>query len=211
MSQTAHLWLFFVMVAGVVVLPGMDMTFVLASALTGGRRAGFAAVGGIVSGSMCHVAIGATGIAVVLQVAPMLFNAVLWVGALYVMWMGVSMIRSSAAFSAGGGGAALSPVATFRRGAMTNLLNPKAYVFMLAVFPSFLRPEYGPLWLQAVVLGLIIAVTQTGIYGTLALVGDRARPWLESRPAANVLIAGIVGGLLLLVAAFTVLKSWRSA
>ncbi|MCY1083693.1 LysE family translocator [Archangium lansingense] len=211
MEQTAHLWLFFVLVFGVIILPGLDMAFVLASSLTGGRRAGFSAVAGIIAGGVCHVAAGATGVAVLLKVVPSAFNVLLWIGALYVAWIGVSLFRSGAAFSATPLGEKHSPAATFRRGVLTCLLNPKAYLFMLAVFPQFVRPEYGPIWLQAIVLGTIIAVTQCVVYGAIALVADRARGWLESNPAANVAAARLVGGLMMFAAVLTVFEGWRSA
>ncbi|AKI98985.1 threonine/homoserine/homoserine lactone efflux protein [Archangium gephyra] len=210
MEQTAHLWLFFVLVFGVVVLPGLDMAFVLASSLTGGRKAGLSAVAGIIAGGACHVAAGATGVAVLLKVVPSAFNVMLWMGALYVAWMGISIFRSGAAFSAAPLGEKQPPTATFRRGVLTCLLNPKAYVFMLAVFPQFVRPEYGPLWIQALVLGAIIAVTQGAVYGAIALAADRARGWLESNPAANVAAARVVGGLMTLAAVVTVFEGWRS-
>lgn len=211
MEQTAHLWLFFVLVFGVIVLPGLDMAFVLASSLTGGRKSGLSAVAGIIAGGACHVAVGATGVAVLLKVVPSAFNALLWMGALYVAWIGISLFRSGAAFSAGPLTGKQPPAATFRRGVITCLLNPKAYVFMLAVFPQFVRPEYGPIWLQALVLGAIIAFTQAAVYGSIALVADRARGWLESNPAANLAASRIVGGLMMLAAVVTVFEGWRSA
>ncbi|MEZ0307134.1 MAG: LysE family translocator, partial [Ramlibacter sp.] len=67
MASQAHLWLFFLMVFGIIVLPGMDMAFVLASSLKGGRRAGLLAVAGIVAGGVCHVAGSALGIGLLLQ------------------------------------------------------------------------------------------------------------------------------------------------
>jgi|SRR5215217_654340 len=209
MTQTSHLWLFFMLVFGIVILPGLDMAFVLASSLVGGRRAGLSAVGGIIAGAACHVLVGATGVAVLLTVMPAAFNVLLWVGALYVAWMGLSLVRSPGAFSASSQKGQRSALATFRQGALTNLLNPKAYVFMLAVFPQFLRPEYGPLWLQAVVLGAIIALTQAAVYGAIALVADRARGWLESRPSASARVAQTVGGLMMLAAVITALEGWR--
>ncbi|MCP3162886.1 LysE family translocator [Myxococcus qinghaiensis] len=209
MTQTSHLWLFFVLVFGIVILPGLDMAFVLASSLMGGRRAGLCAVGGIIAGAACHVLVGATGVAVLLTVMPAAFNVLLWVGALYVAWMGLSLVRSPGAFSASSQSGQRSALATFRQGALTNLLNPKAYVFMLAVFPQFLRPEYGPLWLQAVVLGAIIALTQAAVYGAIALVADRARGWLESRPSASARVAQTVGGLMMLAAVITAIEGWR--
>jgi len=212
MVHTSHLWLFFVLVFGIVVLPGLDMAFVLASALVGGRRAGLSAVAGIIAGGACHVAVGATGVAVLLTLVPAAFNALLWAGALYVAWVGLSLLRGAgAAFQAEAAQARRSSLATFRQGALTNLLNPKAYVFMLAVFPQFLREEYGPLWLQALALGAIIALTQALVYGAIALVAGRARGWLEARPRASLYVARVVGGLMVLAALVTAVEGWRGA
>ena len=211
MENALHLWLFFVLVLGVVVLPGLDMAYVLASALVGGRRAGLSAVGGSVAGGACHVLVGATGIAVLLRVVPAAFNLLLWVGAAYVAWIGVSLLRSDAAFSASRPGSRRSTAATFRQGLLTNLLNPKAYLFMLAVFPQFLRPGAGALWLQALVLWAIIALTQVGVYGGLALVADRSRSWLERNPGASLATARVVGVVMVLAALLTAVEGWRGA
>ena len=104
---------------------------------------------------------------------------------------------------------AQSPWRTFRQAALTCLLTPKAYLFMLAIFPQFLRLEYGSLWVQAVALGLIIALTQTGIYGALALAAAGARQCLADRPGASVVAARAVGALLIVCAAFTAWQGWR--
>jgi threonine/homoserine/homoserine lactone efflux protein len=210
MEQTAHLWLFFVMVFGVVLLPGLDMAFVLASALVGGRRSGLAATAGIIAGGVCHVTMGALGIMAVLQLFPAAFNAVLLAGAVYIAWIGWSLLRSRGAFGAlPTDSLQRSQVATFRQGILTSLLNPKAYLFMLAIFPQFMKPDYGRLWVQAIVLWLIIASTQALVYGGMALAGDRVREWMQARPGANALLARIVGALLLATAVLTAMQGWR--
>lgn len=213
MEQTTHLWWFFVMVFGVIVLPGLDMAYVLASSLVGGRRRGLSATAGIMAGGAVHVAMGALGIMVVLQLWPRLFNLMLVAGAAYIAWIGISLLRSDAVMTEvvpSTGDRLRSQVATFGRGALTCLLNPKAYLFMLAVFPQFLRPEYGPLWLQAVVLGAIILVTQAGVYGGMALAAGQVRTWLRDRPRANRRLARGVGALLLLTALATAWGGWSS-
>lgn len=209
MTQAAHLWLFFAMVFGVVLLPGLDMAFVLASALVGGRRAGLAATAGIVAGGVCHVTMGALGIVALLQLVPAAFNAVLLAGAAYIAWIGIALLRSRAAFGDLPQTRMRSQAATFRQGLLTSLLNPKAYLFMLAIFPQFLKREYGDIALQAMVLWAIIALTQAGIYGGMAMAGDRVRAWLALRPSANAWLARIVGGLLLATALYTALEGWR--
>lgn len=211
MTDTAHLWLYFLVVFGIIVLPGLDMAFVIANALVGGNRAGFAAVAGIVAGGVCHVVMGALGIAAVLTLFPAMFNVMLLGGALYIGWTGWVVLRSSAGFDMAVPAASM-PVRrhVFMRGMTTCLLNPKAYVFMLAVFPQFLMPGKGPLWIQASALGVITAFTQAAVYGAVALLAVRASGWLAGNPAAQRKVARGVGLVLILAALLTGVRGWQA-
>lgn len=202
--------LFAVLVFGVVLLPGMDMAFILASALRAGARGAIAAVAGVVLGGFVHVLVGVAGIALLLATVPAAFNALLLAGALYLAWIGLGLLRHGV----GGPGEAQSPArpgAILLRAAATNLLNPKAYVFMLAVFPQFLRPSQGNLALQAVALAAIIALTQILVYGSAAWLALRAARALAARPAQRRLLGRAVGAMLVAMAAITVAGAWRSA
>ena len=211
MSDYGHLWVFALFVLGIMILPGLDMAFVMGSSLIAGRRHGMAAVAGIVCGGICHVVMTTLGIGVLLKLIPGAFNALLLAGALYIAWIGVSLLRSDSAFGMHDEARnAASAWTTFRRGALTCLMNPKAYLFMLAVFPQFLRAEYGPLWSQALALWIIIALTQVAVYGAIAIAAARARGWLARKPAAGILIARVVGAVLIGAALFAGLEGWRS-
>jgi threonine/homoserine/homoserine lactone efflux protein len=209
MSHYDQLWLFFVLVFGIVVLPGLDMAFVMGSALAGGRSRGFAAVAGIVAGGICHVLMTALGISVLIRLIPGAFNALLFAGALYIAWIGMSLMRGESSFGLHPDTRLRSRAATFRQGVLTSLLNPKAYLFMLAIFPQFLRPEYGLIWLQALVMWLIIAISQLCVYGGVALMADRARSWLQGKPAAGMMATRCVGAVLIAAAMFTGIEGWR--
>jgi threonine/homoserine/homoserine lactone efflux protein len=209
-SHAADLLLFAALVFGIVVLPGLDMAFVMGSSLTAGRRHGLAAVAGVVAGAACHVVMTTLGIGVLLKVMPAAFNALLLAGALYIAWIGVSLLRADSVFGIQTQGGAASAWVTFRRGAFTCLMNPKAYLFMLAVFPQFLHSEYGPLWSQSLVLWLIIAFTQLAVYGAVALAAAQARGWLVRRPGAGMAVARVVGTVLIGAALFTGFEGWRS-
>jgi threonine/homoserine/homoserine lactone efflux protein len=141
---------------------------------------------------------------------PALFNVMLIAGALYIAWIGISLLRSDAAFAALPMERRRSQLATFRQGMLTSLLNPKAYLFMLAIFPQFFKPAHGALWSQALVLWLIIAITQVAVYGGMAMAGDHVRIWLTSRPAANAWLARGVGSVLIATAAYTAWSGWRA-
>ncbi len=210
MTEFTHLWLFFLMVLGIIVLPGMDMAFVLASALAGGRRRGAFAVAGIVAGGVCHTLSGVLGVGLLFKLVPGLTDTMLIVAALYIAGIGVSLLRSQSGSEPGihEGASSLLQVrrtawSTFRQALMTCLLNPKAYLFTLAVFPQFLRVEYGAVWVQALALGGIIAMTQIAVYGGLALAAGSTQGWLAGRPAAGLVIARMAGGMLLLGALVT--------
>jgi threonine/homoserine/homoserine lactone efflux protein len=203
----ATLWLYFVLVFGIIALPGLDMAYVLANALSGGRGAGLAAVAGIVAGGVCHILMGALGVAAIVQLWPALFNLLLAAGAAYIGWIGWNLLRAGATTLKVRTDAPARPVSSvFLKGMLTCLLNPKAYVFMLAIFPQFLKPAQGPIWAQATALGLITAGTQAGVYGGVALLARRAGGSL----GASGLATRAVGLLLLGTGVATVVQGWRT-
>ena len=195
LTQTRHWWVFFALVFGIIVLPGLDMAFVMASALVGGRKAGWAAVAGISAGGMLHVLMGVVGM--------------LLAGSAYIGWMGGSLWRGASALGEVREGASRSAASTFGRAAATSLVNPKAYVFRLAVFPQFLRAEHGPLAPQALGLGSIIAVTQVAVYGTVAVGASALRSWLGANQQAQVRLGQAIGVLLIFGATWGGWQGWR--
>jgi len=206
MLPSAELWLFFSLVFGVVLLPGLDMGFVLASALVGGRRTGLAAVAGIILGGVGHGVAAVSGLALLLQTSPLAYRALSVAGAAYLAWVGVAVFRGGGGLTPAAGAVA-GPLATLRKGAVTCLLNPKASLFMLAVFPRFLHAERGSPWARGAVLSAIIALTQLAVYGAVALAADRVRAW--SGPGAGALLARPVGALLVAAAGVTLVGAWR--
>lgn len=219
--------LYFALVSGVILLPGMDMAFVLASTLARGRRAGLAAVAGIVGGGVAHTAMGTLGAGLVLLSAPAVYNTMLMLGAGYMSWLGWTLWRDAdglcPAWAQGDdatppgtarwpGPAAVVPRslrATFGGALVTCLLNPKAYIFTLAVLPQFLRPAQGSIAAQAVVLALITAATQVGVYGAVAWAADRLRRTLQQHPAAPRRLGRGVAALLMLAALLTLWQGWK--
>jgi threonine/homoserine/homoserine lactone efflux protein len=203
MDYTQSLWIFAILLFGIIVVPGMDMFFVIANSLTRGRRAGLSAVSGIMVGGAVHTLFGALAVGVLTQLPSTLFQVMILTGAAYMAWIGYALLRSSVTVEGIGGTSTRSDWVAFRQGLVTCLLNPKAYLFVLAVFPQFMRPDYGPIWQQAVVMGAMTVAMQFVIYGALALAAGQGRDALVGHPSATVWIGRSTGALFFAAAAFT--------
>ncbi len=143
MTYTDNLWLFFLLVSGIIIVPGMDLIFVLASSLSGGRKAGLSATFGIMAGGAVHTLYAAVGVGMVLHLAPQLMTVLLVLGALYVAYIGWQLLNSSITVGSPDPLDRRASWVRFRQGALTSLMNPKAYLFMLAIYPQFLHPQFG--------------------------------------------------------------------
>lgn len=150
--------------AGIVLnlTPGVDVLYILTQAAQGGRRAGVAAALGIVAGCFVHIAAAALGLSALIAASSMAFEALKWLGAAYLMWLGWHMLRTHStslkgAASAGGTRAAgpKSLKKVFAAGFWTNVLNPKVALFFLSFLPQFIAPGAAHKTLAFVLLGLI--------------------------------------------------------
>ena len=206
MTYTATLWLFLTLLIGIIIVPGMDMLFVLANALTGGKKAGLAATAGIMTGGAAHTVFGAVGVGLIAHIAPPVFTLMLYAGAAYMVWIGITLLRRSITVDSVGAVTRQPLWVTFRQGALTCLLNPKAYLFVLAVYPRFLLPHHGPIWLQALVMGVMTVLVQLAIYGGLAVAAGRSRELLVSSPRATTLIGRGAGVLFIAIGVATAVR-----
>ncbi len=205
-----HLWLFAVLVVGIIVLPGLDMALILGKTLASGRRVGLATLGGVMAGGAVHVVVALLGLGLLLTHATWAYRLLLLGGAAYLAWIGWSLWRSGAVL---GEVAPPEPGSGWRsawQGLATCLLNPKAYVFMLAIFPQFLRADAGPLALQGVLMGAIIVGTQGLVYGGLVLGADGLHQALRRHPQRQKRVAQAVGLVLMLSALWTAATGWQA-
>lgn len=204
MTYTQNLWLYFTLLFGIILVPGMDMFFVLANTLTNGRRAGLAATAGIMLGGAVHCAYVALGIGLVAEWLPFVLRPILFAGAAYMAWIGVTLIRSTITVDTIGSVDTRSASRAFRQGFTTCMLNPKAYLFTLSVTPQFLKPEYGPILQQGLVIGLMTILTQLLIYGGLAIAAGGGRDFLLGNPRTTIFIGRAAGAIFVLAACLTV-------
>ena len=219
MDASHSLWLFFLLTLGISVLPGMDMAYIIGHAMQSGGRGGVMALSGIVVGGLVHVALNLTGLSALLMLLPGAYRGLLVAGALYLAWIGGQMLRTawrSVPATASPVAPAATPAARtpslriFTSGMVNCLLNPKAYAFMLAVFPAFLQTrERGPL-LQALCLAAIIAGNQIVVYGAVLLATLRAHGRSTGSGRWQRGVTGTMGALLIVLAATTLIGAATS-
>lgn len=148
-------------------VPGPDLVLVVQSS-THSLRRGFNAAGGIIAGLCLHALLATAGLAALLASAPGAMLAVRLVGSVVLLWLGVSMLRSS--------GSADAPTSTtsessgFLRGFFTNATNPKALLFFSAVLPQFIGTGPGIGLRTAVLAGTVVVVSSLWWAGAIALI-----------------------------------------
>ena len=160
--------------------PGPDVLYIISRSLRGGRRAGFAAIAGISAGCLVHVALASLGLGMLLATSATLFTVIKWIGAAYLLWVGVRLLRNTGestlqADIAASSGSAGSWRQVFAGGFLTNVLNPKVVLFFLAFLPQFIAPSVQNKPLAFALLGLIFMVNALPINAAYVLAADRVR------------------------------------
>ena len=136
------------------IVPGADMTFIIASAARGGRRDGIVAALGVGAGALVHIAAAVLGLSAILASSQALFELIRWVGAAYLLWIAVTLLRDGRGGEGRGPRPAASGWRLFRAALLVNLLNPKVALFFLAFLPQFVDPDAAVPALQILCLGL---------------------------------------------------------
>jgi threonine/homoserine/homoserine lactone efflux protein len=155
--------------------PGPDTLFILSHA-TRGARAGSMAALGVGAGCLLHIAAATIGLSALLLASATAFALLKTAGALYLIWIGIAMLRAGAPRVPGAGpaGAAPSAARVFVQGALTNALNPKVAMFFLAFLPQFVDPAAPRRSLAFLALGCLFNLTGTLWNLALAQLGARA-------------------------------------
>jgi threonine/homoserine/homoserine lactone efflux protein len=183
------------------IVPGADMAFIMTASARGGSRAGIIAALGIGAGALFHVVAAVLGLSAILAASQAVFTALKWIGAAYLLYIAVSMLRA-APKQVGAGGAAAPPDTgwrLFRSAMLVNMLNPKVALFFLAFLPQFVSPDAVAPGLQILFLGLWFDLAGT-VVNCLVAVGTaqaaarlRTVQWVGR--AARCVAATIMGGL----------------
>ncbi|OLF16095.1 LysE family translocator [Actinophytocola xanthii] len=183
------------------VVPGPDMMFIIANGIARGRTAGVLAALGMSTGIAVHTIAAALGLGALLQAAPIALDAVRIVGAVFLVYLAISTLRSARHVAEVAperyGGRSLRR--TYVMAVLTNLANPKVILFYIAFFPQFLTVGGWSTSVQFLVMGAILVVIGFAVDGTVGFASGALSALLLRRPAVqrwlNRLSAAIFGAL----------------
>ncbi|SFD81368.1 LysE family translocator [Massilia yuzhufengensis] len=179
------------------IMPGPDSLLVMTRSATQGWRAGVAATLGICTGTLVHILAAAVGLSALLATSATAFTVVKLVGAAYILWMAVGLLRSR---KADGAQAAMElPALPYRKifaqGFLTNVLNPKVALFFLAFVPQFISIDAPNKAMAFIVLGCIFNFNGMLWSGALAVATAKASERIKLNPSFSLWLKRATGGL----------------
>jgi threonine/homoserine/homoserine lactone efflux protein len=200
MPSTDHLVAFLVATAIFAAIPGPGILYTAAQTLARGRVGGLMAALGLHLGGYVHVAAAALGLSAVFQLVPAVYTVVKLAGALYLIWLGIGIIRGRIAADDLPHIVGKSPHRAFVESVAVEALNPKTAIFYLAFLPQFVSLSAGsPLWLQflgfGIVLNLAFSIADLVAVLLTAAVLSRLRRTQTAQRAARALGGSMMIGL----------------
>lgn len=163
-----------------VLTPGPNMIYLISRSICQGRGAGVISLFGVIAGFFVHMLAAAVGLSAIFLAVPLAYELLKWLGALYLLWLAWEAVRPGARSPFEPRELPPDPPRKlFLMGFLTNLLNPKAAVFYLSIFPQFIDTDRGTVFAQSILLGvtqisvsftvnLLIALSAAGIAGWFA-------------------------------------------
>ncbi len=200
MLDWSTLALFSVACLALTATPGPDMLLIASRSATQGKGSGVATLAGIQAGTYCHALAAAFGLSQLFLAVPPAYDAVRYAGAAYLLFLAWKAFRSpGTSLATTTGLPRYSIVTAFRQGLLTNLLNPKMALFVLALFPQFVRPEAGSVGLQIMLLATVLNAIGLAVNGAVILTASRLRHALSGhdRPSRwpQYFLGTVFGGL----------------
>jgi len=173
-----------VLATALAVAPGPDVLFVVANGMQHKVRGAVASALGIGCGSILHAIAAALGISAIIAASPTAFEILRYTGAAYLLYLGIQALKSwwtySNTLDPSNTRVEVSVWSVFRRGLITNILNPKVVVFYLALLPQFVSVELGNVGFQIFLLGSIHNVIGITFLIGIGLAAGKASGWLST-------------------------------
>ena len=195
MIDLSTLIAYIAVVFGFVFIPGPATLLTIARATSSGTKVGIATGAGIAAGDIFHTVMAMVGISAIIATSATLFSIVKYIGAAYLVYLGIRAIIEKTPADPAAGALAISADKAFRQAVLTEVLNPKTALFFLAFLPQFVRPENGTVMLQLAVLGIVFVVL--GLFSTIvfAVSAGRLGSFLRRNPTVLKWQGKVVGGI----------------
>jgi threonine/homoserine/homoserine lactone efflux protein len=183
----------------VIVAPGPDNILVLTRGVAQGRSAALVSAAGASLGLVVHSGFAAVGLSALLAQSAVAFSVVKYVGAAYLIYLGVRALLDRGGFAVQRGEGPIPLRRVFTQAVASNVLNPKIAVFFLAYLPQFADPDTGGTALQLLALGLVFALLTLAIFSAIAVFSGTVGVWLRDRPKFADGLGWLTGGVLILL------------
>ena len=182
MINTATLMTYMAIVLGFVFIPGPATLLTITRAAGSGTKVGIATGIGIAAGDLFHTCMAILGISALIAASAALFSIIKYIGAAYLVFLGIRAMLEEAPAEFPSGGIPMSARKAFRQAILVEVLNPKTALFFLAFLPQFVRPEHGSIALQLALLGALfvsLGLISTVVY---AMSAGRLGSFLRRHP-----------------------------
>lgn len=190
------------------ITPGPGVLYIVTRSLVQGRQSGLVSVVGVAFGNLGNALAASVGLAALFAVSSLAFSVVKYAGALYLVYLGVQMLRPSAIENLVAMPTATSLTRVFRDGFVVALLNPKTTVFFAAFLPQFLSPDAPPMF-QSIALGTLFVAIAALTDSAYALAAGAVAPALRGSVARH-MGRRLGGGLFIGLGVFTALAESRA-
>ncbi len=181
----------------IIITPGQDMVLVMSRSISQGAKAGVATAAGVSVGLMGHTLLAALGLGAILSSSTILFTAIKLIGAVYLVYIGVKMLRSDHTNIGVTGMTQATNRKLFLQGAISNISNPKITIFYFAYLPQFLSANIENHAAHLFFLGTFFAILTFLVKAPIGYGAGRLSSWLRTHPKVITLINRISGGLLI--------------
>ena len=159
------------------------MIYLISRSICQGRKAGFISLLGVIAGFLVHMLAASVGLTALFMAAPLAYEILKWVGAAYLLYLAWQAVKPGARSPFESKQLPEDPPARlFLMGFLTNLLNPKIAVFYLSIFPQFVSPEHGSVFMQSIVLGLTQITVSFTVNLTITLSAANLASWFMRNP-----------------------------
>lgn len=195
MPELSSLYVFLLAALGLLLIPGPAVLYIVTRSVAHGRKAGLASVLGIELATLCHSMAAAFGLSAILLASSLAFSLVRYLGAGYLIYLGIKTIFSKSASPTKDNSSTPSLLQMFRKGFLVNLLNPKTALFFYAFLPQFVNPERGSSILKILLLGALFVVLATITDSTYALLSSSVGRMITQRAGFQRIQKYVTGGI----------------